>query len=182
MPPTAFPLLEYSGDTSLSAVFLEELEGRVAVQHQRVVSEKWGYFPELRVGYFNQELEGVTGFRGVQAGLSIPIWTRAQHAKVQQTEVAEAMVSQEAELRRRALEQGLAQSLQMLQEIQQEGTFQFHSSDNALLALENALKSGQISYFDYARGINQTWEAHRSILQTQYLLLKTFNDLNYFTK
>lgn len=42
------------------------------------------FFPDLSVGYFNQEIEDVKGFQGVKLGVSIPIWFWGTRSKVQQ--------------------------------------------------------------------------------------------------
>jgi len=63
------------------ALRLRELEAGLAAQQIRVQQNKLS--PSLGVGYFNQELERVGGFQGVQLTVGIPLWFRPRSGEIQ---------------------------------------------------------------------------------------------------
>ncbi|MEO9477684.1 MAG: CusA/CzcA family heavy metal efflux RND transporter [Cyclobacteriaceae bacterium] len=184
--PQDFPVVPYAGDSALSAVFYSQNDQRIEVQEQKLKAEKLGYFPKLNVGYFNQELEGVTGFQGVIVGASFPLWTKPQSARVQMEKIALEVSKQQSELDIHSLERWLHRDLKVREElIQRLGGYEKQSNLDPTQIIDQAyqsLEAGQINYFEYVRIVSSAFETQRNIWQTQYLLLKTLNELNYLTK
>jgi cobalt-zinc-cadmium resistance protein CzcA len=49
--------------------------------------EKAKLFPEISLGYFNQDIDHVKGFQGVTAGLIIPLWFYPQKARIKEAQI-----------------------------------------------------------------------------------------------
>jgi cobalt-zinc-cadmium resistance protein CzcA len=83
---------------------------------QQVAAEQWKleksqFFPELHIGYFNQQLEKVNGFQGILAGATIPLWFTPQKSRIQQAELTMQQASLAA---RQATQEYQLTSMQLL--------------------------------------------------------------------
>jgi len=54
--------------------YLRSMEKELDLAKQSITIERRAYFPEFSIGAFNQQIEGVKGFSGVQAQVSLPLW------------------------------------------------------------------------------------------------------------
>ena len=67
---------------------------KISVAGSQLSLERNKFLPDLSLGYFNQSLDGVTGFQGMQFGIGIPIFFSGQTGRVQsakiQTEIAKS--------------------------------------------------------------------------------------------
>jgi cobalt-zinc-cadmium resistance protein CzcA len=77
-----------SSDASLAAVFNaladEEKEAVLAVRK----AEQAAYWPQLSVGYFNQQIDGRPGLDGVVAGVSLPLFRSDQRTRAKESKIA----------------------------------------------------------------------------------------------
>jgi cobalt-zinc-cadmium resistance protein CzcA len=60
---------------------------RFNIAQKQYLVQKNSLMPELYAGYFNQQIDHISGFEGVQAGLSIPIVFFSQKNKVQAAKI-----------------------------------------------------------------------------------------------
>ena len=83
-------------DTSevLGNPVLHLYEQNALLSEQVAKTQRSEYLPDMSLGYFNQQLEGVPGNTGFQVGVGVPLFFWTQHGKVQaakiQTEIARA--------------------------------------------------------------------------------------------
>lgn len=68
------------------------LESKTLQAKQNISLEKSSYVPEIYIGYFNQQIDKITGFSGWEAGISIPLWILPQQQNVQMAKVEFQMV------------------------------------------------------------------------------------------
>ncbi|MBR08443.1 MAG: CusA/CzcA family heavy metal efflux RND transporter [Rickettsiales bacterium] len=184
--PQELPIVLTNGDSVLSTVFYHLLDQHETLASKQLKTEKLGYFPGISVGYFNQQLEGVSGFQGVQFGASVPLWFRPQSARVQERKVVMDQVEVQNDMQMRQLQQSLNKCLAALSLIQDDFVMAQESSadqlDELVKQAQVALDAGELDAFDFINVVNQSYEGLRSALATQSLYLKTLIELNYYTE
>ncbi len=184
--PEQLPMITIEGDTVLSSVFYEELNQKASLRNQQLSAAKLGYLPQLSVGYFNQQLEGVNGFQGVQVGASLPLWWKPQKEKVQQQQLQSEQTTIQNEMKFNSLNQQLTRSLASLKYLQ--STFVesgIGTSDQISLTItqaQNSLNAGVLNIFDFVRIVGQSYDALRSNWQSGELYLLNLSELNYYTE
>ncbi len=83
-----------SGSAMLDqALEYEEKQVQLNIAEKEYSVERSLLFPDFYAGYFNQQIDDVVGFEGLQAGVAVPLWfmsekNRMQAAKIK-TEIAE---------------------------------------------------------------------------------------------
>ncbi|WP_421872461.1 CusA/CzcA family heavy metal efflux RND transporter [Marinoscillum sp.] len=178
--PEDLPVVQWNGDTTLASVFRELYAKRAELGDQQVRASKLGYFPSFSVGYFNQQLEQVSGFQGVQFGVSLPLWFKPQQSKVQQSEVVARQTVLENEMKLNQLEQGLRSKLTVLRSFELEKT---RASDTQMIVeARNALDAGEIDLFDFTRFVNQHFSAEKSAIDVRAQYYKIIADIKYYTE
>jgi cobalt-zinc-cadmium resistance protein CzcA len=141
------------------------------IQHGRLLTdvERQKLKPDIRVGAVTQSIENNTGQNFIQAGISIPIFSKAQKARVKAAEQNELFLASQKE-------QGISQisaelSSQFVQlEKHLNGINYFQKTGLAQAAwLENtALKSyqqGEIEYVEMLQNTQQAWQIREQYLQ-----------------
>ncbi len=78
--------IEDSGDR-LNNILTEPLTRDLEIRQQQLSLQRANYFPELELGYFNQQLDGVRGFDGLVFGLQVPLFIPNQKSKVSQAKI-----------------------------------------------------------------------------------------------
>ena len=80
------PIMPWPGELSIPTptLLLAPFEAQQQVLQQQWKLEQSQFFPNLHIGYFNQQLEKVGGFQGILAGATIPLWPLPQQSRVQQ--------------------------------------------------------------------------------------------------
>jgi heavy metal efflux system protein len=91
-PPGELPLYSINGSSlpgvRFSDTLIMQAEMNNMLVKKAVVSlEKTKLLPDISVGYFNQEINHVKGFKGWGIGLAIPLWYFPQQGKVKEAEV-----------------------------------------------------------------------------------------------
>jgi len=165
------------------------MKQKIAVSASQKSVERARLMPDFNFGYFNQSLrgfqdndEGVSQysnssnrFQGVMVGISIPIWARAQAARVKAADFNTKAAEADYELMQRNLN---GQYNQLLQEYLKYNNSLTYYEKNVLpqtdLILSNAYKTyvaGEINYVEYMTAINTALT-----MRTDYLnLLNQYN-------
>jgi len=154
-----------------------------AVQDAVVKSEGSRYLPDFSIGYFNQSIDKVDGFDGIQLGMSFPIWfwSRSGKVKAARIERDKAENQLDAEIRRTRLE--MENQLRQLEKY----TFVLeYYEENALrqarLILEHSLKAyttGNISYIEYANASSDAFDIEMEYLEAINNYNQTVIRINY---
>ncbi len=179
--PDQLPNLTWGGDTVLASLFTSLFDSRSSLKQQELQTAKLGYFPGFSVGYFNQQLEGVSGFQGVQFGVSLPLWFLPQQSKVQQSKVEADQVELENELQLNQLKQGLRGKLAVLKSFELEST-SFEKQPSMVANAREALDAGELDLFDFTRFVNQSFASQKSALDIQLQYYKIIADIKYYTE
>lgn len=84
LQPMPYPAsLSVAADPKLTAA----IESQLKVSEAQLKLSRTQWVPSISGGYFNQQLEGVGGFQGVQVGLSLPIWAWSTSAANKQAKL-----------------------------------------------------------------------------------------------
>lgn len=143
----------HTNDTlQVNSTLLLPLNNKLQAVNYEINNSKGGFFPEVSVGYFNQQLDGVRGFQGVIVGLNAPLWFKPQSAEVQKSKVASEMVKTELEQKTFSLTAKL-ESIEQQINIYEDILLNFQSYLDFANQLERAsateLKSGEIDVWQY---------------------------------
>ena len=181
--PNKMPEIYWINDTTLSPVFHDVFGYRIGMQNELLGASRMGYFPNLNIGYFNQQLNGVSGFEGVQVGASLPVWFKPQSKQVQEQRIAVEMTSLENRRELNQLYSALNKCLNTLKTFDDQNTENdVDRTDRIIKQSDQALASGQLNIFDYLKLVSQAYESQRSQWETQQLYLLTLSELKYYTE
>jgi cobalt-zinc-cadmium resistance protein CzcA len=171
---------EIKGDEAITMVLLKgkDIAAMPAIQlydeqiqHGKLLTdvERNKLLPDIRVGAVTQSIENKAGQNFIQAGISIPIFAKAQKARIKAAESNELLLASQKE-------QGIAQlsaelsSQFVLLEKHLNGINYFQQTGLAQAAwLElTALKSyqqGEIEYVEMLQNTQQAWQIREQYLQ-----------------
>ena len=164
---------------------VQVMSTEILLSEQRYKVEKTAYLPDLNVGYFNQQLNGVQGFEGVIVGVNVPLLFWAQQGQVQAAKL-DWLQSQErydadllklkAEYRRRLAQLQVYEN--QISWYDEEG---LEMAEQLKRFAEKGYREGEITYLEFINGTRQSLN-----MKLEYLrVLEAYNmailDLQYLT-
>jgi cobalt-zinc-cadmium resistance protein CzcA len=156
-------------------------EGQIAVEQARLR-------PDYVVGYFNQSLigtqtiDGSNGvpqdryfgggkrFQGVQAGISIPVFQRAQRARIESARLGQQLAEASLAYNQRNLQGELAAAVQEIRK--QQTSLAYYEQTGLPVArrlaegAEKAFRAGEAGYLEYAQALTRSYQARTTYLDT----------------
>lgn len=180
------PLTPPTDNGNLDSTLLVSLDAQVAYS-EAVVNERGAvYFPRLSVGYFNQQLESVPGFQGVQVGMSYPLWFARERADLRQAKLDAEVAKVESEYQRGELFKQLDAVRQQM-EWQQIQVVEFAqpSERDAVELMSMASKeweAGEIDFFAYFQLVRTAVNLEMDRLETVYQYNSTVLQYQYLTR
>ena len=147
-----------AGNNPQLAIAQQEIE----VKKKELNLEKSGFLPDLTVGYFNQQIDGIGGLDGLQFGVGLPLFFWAQHGRMQaaklETEITQARF-QEREMQ--LTSQGATTRLQLAESDAHLSWYE-KIGDKTAAEIERfatkSYKAGEIDYVEYLNGMQQSLE------------------------
>jgi len=143
------------------------------------------YFPEISLAYFNQSIDGFTGFQGVRGILAIPIWFKPQKQAVALAKI-DAQIAQNNLINQS--EQYQFQYQNAVNKLLKINELYLSSLDNwgeqnaiLLNAVENELILGEIDYFRYVQITNRVLSTAINRLELINRLNKAIIEVEYFS-
>jgi len=151
------------------SLYLEKQKNEIAALETKV--EKAKLLPDLRIGYFNQSIIGEQTvndvsrvfsssdrFTGIQAGISIPLWSVPQTARIKAAVVNQKIAQTNAE----AFEQDLKNQFEtMLAEYEKDKSSLDYYEQSALPQADliitqstKSYKAGSMNFSDYIQSLN----------------------------
>jgi len=159
------------------------LEQRVTVADQVFRTEKAGFLPDLSVGYFNQQVEGVGGLDGLQLGLGIPLFFWTQQGKVQAAKLGRqiARAEYESELlaataRYEAQRREVAALLERISWYESQG---LTTADELIRVAEKGYRQGETGYLEYIGSLQQAADIRMKYLETLNDYNQAVTDLRF---
>lgn len=170
-------------DTTLSPVFSDAFGHRLDMENDLLGASRMGYLPSLNIGYFNQQLNGISGFDGVQVGASLPLWFKPQKSQVQEQRIAVEMTELENRRQLTHLQRSLDKCLNTLRDFDDQLDIEaVDRSTRAIGQAAKALSTGQLDLFDFVKVVSQAYDSQRSMWETHQLYLLTLSELKYYTE
>jgi cobalt-zinc-cadmium resistance protein CzcA len=190
-----YPVVDESSSYLKDNPTIQNAKQEIEVAKGEIKMNKADAFPEITAGYFIQSFRGeqvVDGqlinydatpqFQGFSVGLSIPIFYRANKAKIEMANTAVLMETEHAEYVEEQLAYQMAFYEQERVSLKQELDFYEYSAlPNADLILEKAqvtYESGEIGYIEYMQALQTVLEINKNHLLT----VKNYNESVFSVK
>lgn len=158
---------------------------KISVATSQLSLERNKFLPDLSLGYFNQSLDGVTGFEGLQFGIGIPIFFSSQRGRVQSAKIETEIAKSDAENYRNVLTAYFNQQLQeykkltdLLNYYESSGLEQ---ANQILRITQFSYKKGEIGYVEYIQNLTQALSIKSRYLDTLNEYNKTLININFLT-
>lgn len=154
---------------------LEYYNQKIKVVNSQYKLEQNRFLPDLSVGYFNQSIDAVKGFKGFQFGIGIPLFFWGQQGKVQATKIQTQIAQAELENYQVVVKTTFIQQLQEYEKYS--GMVNYYENTATPQANEIqkvaqlAYNKGEIGYVEFIQNLTQA-----ITIKTQYI--KAINELN----
>lgn len=158
---------------------------RIVLANSQLSLEKNKFLPDFSVGYFNQSLDNVKGFQGVQFGIGIPIFFWGQQGRVQSAKIQTQIAQSDYENYQNTLKTLFNQQLQEYQKfldlMNYYETTGLIQSDEILKTSQFAYTKGEIGYVEYIQSITQAISIKSEYLNSLNQYNQAIININYLT-
>jgi len=184
-------------DTSLlrEHPILKNIQQQEQIANAIIGLEKSRLLPDLSLAYNNTSIQGLGAddhiynaskrFHSVQFGLGIPVFTKAQKAKIGSAKINKQIAQGDYALGIQLLESGYETALaQFTQNLQAVKYLELSALGNAQQIMEVANKQlglGEINYLQWAQLVNQAMVVKSSYVEAVRKLNESIIELNYLT-
>lgn len=148
---------------------VEYLNSLVNISTQKIKYEKSKLSPTLQFGFFNQQIDGVQGFKGWQAGISIPLWFFPYQKSITNAKLDVQLAENELQIvkiNQKAKHQLL--KAQVVLDLESISAFEKTNLRLAETIIENAetmFANGSIAYTDFLYSVNEAYSIKISYLE-----------------
>jgi heavy metal efflux system protein len=153
---------------TLSNPFLSILKQQNEVNILQTNLEKERLKPDFRVGLINQSIEQNYNQNIVQVGVNVPIFTKAQQARIESSKIGQEIGKQQIQLAENQLESQLKTLKIQHDKVKNSiGYYEKSALPQANLIISTATKtyqSGEIEYVEFVQNITQAWQIKESYL------------------
>lgn len=174
------------GDEALAPLFnalaTEQKEAVLAVRK----AEKASYWPQLSVGYFNQQIDGNPGLDGLVAGVSIPLFQTDQRSRAKESMIAVEQADNEVSARLFALSTALeveqAYASLAMEQWREHGNALEHQADRMMNQALQSYEEGELDYLRFVQLMHTAMELKWNqidLLRDTHLAIEK---LNYYIK
>jgi cobalt-zinc-cadmium resistance protein CzcA len=132
---------------------------KISIAKSQLSLEKNKFLPDISFGYFNQSLDGVSGYQGMLFGVGIPIFFTGQKGRVQSAKIQTQIAENNAQNYQNELK---AQFNKQLQEYKKYAdlllyyeTTGLKQADQILRITQFSYKKGEIGYVEYIQNLTQ---------------------------
>ncbi|SDK61231.1 cobalt-zinc-cadmium resistance protein CzcA [Catalinimonas alkaloidigena] len=155
------PQLVRANDSTraLAAPLVRQYAAEAARAQAELKVTRAGLSPSFTAGYFNQELEGVPGFRGWQLGISFPLWFVPQQARMQAARISRDVADNQyiyAQFRLNQETQMLAEQIAQVEEKLR--YFEENALPQAQTLTETSTllyQNGEIAYYEHLLNLQE---------------------------
>lgn len=169
----------------LDSSLLQADRARIDLAVQEIKTARSNYFPELSIGYFSQSLDNVTGFRGVQVGMSMPLFNRSYSSDAKRSLITSERNTNSYLEKKNAIEveiQNLEKELALYQTVYQTNNENWMQQGELLSsAADLELAAGEIDYYRFVQAKSKVLEIKRRRLQLIQQLNQTYFKLEFYT-
>ena len=156
---------------------------KISLTSSQLSLEKNKFLPDFSVGYFNQSIDNIKGFQGIQFGIGIPIFFLGQQGRVQAAKIQTQIAQSDYENEQNNLKTLFNQQLHGFQKFQDllnyyESTG-LKQSDEMLKISQIAYTKGEIGYVEYIQSITQAVSIKSEYLNSLNQYNQTIININY---
>jgi len=151
----------------------------VKIAEYRWKKEKSGYLPKINLGYLRQSVDGVSGFSGWEAGISMPLIFLSKSGSVKASKINYKIAEQN--FKQKSLELNTKYSALMSRYKVLKNIIEYYENEAIPLAEEQisasgiAYRSGSIDYIQFIQSVETAVNTKQKFLlrQTEYFKLST---------
>ena len=161
----------------LSNPFLGILKQQNEVSILQINLEKARLQPDFRVGIINQSIEQNYNQNVVQFGVNVPIFKKAQNARIEASKISSQIVQQQIKLTENQLLTQLnslkIQYGKLQKSLDYYEKFALPQSELIIRTASKIYQAGEIEYIEFAQNITQAWQIKESYLSE----IQAFNQI-----
>lgn len=132
---------------------------KITLANSQLSLEKNKFLPDFSIGYFNQSLDAVKGFQGLQFGIGIPIFFWGQQGRVQSAKIQTQIAQSDYENYQNTLKAAFNQQLQEYEKYSSLVNYYestgLKQADEILKVSNLAYSKGEIGYVEYIQNLTQ---------------------------
>ncbi len=170
--PSTDSLKRFSKDVQLN-----QFRNLIEIRKSELKIEKWKFFPELHAGYFNQNIGGITGLQGWEAGLSFPIWFLPQKAVIKrakiESEIAQNNYTSMQFILDKTIEGTLTELDKAFRHIAFTEKYRLRQSEEEFVQAQNKFHKEAIGYLEYLQAITDMMKTKTDFLDA----LENYNQI-----
>jgi cobalt-zinc-cadmium resistance protein CzcA len=172
-------------DTVNSNVVLDYYSARLKVSEQQINLFKTAFLPKVDIGYVNQTLDGITGYYGWQAGISMPLIFVSQKAKVKAAKMdyaktGEQLMQKKSEINMR-YKNMMNSYLMLLDAIAYYEKEAVPLANEQIRAANTAYRLGSIDYVQYIQNVSTAIKTKLDFMDRQLQLMNLSAELFFLT-
>jgi cobalt-zinc-cadmium resistance protein CzcA len=167
-----------------SPLLKEYYKQQLKISRQQLKMNKAELFPDIRIGYFNQEINNEKGFKGFSFGISVPLWFLPQNAEIQkakiQTEINRNALKRQMNKQNREVK-NLAHELNTLhKQILYYRNKALKQADVLLKTANERYNNEDIEYYEYLQSLENAYDIKLNYLQIVKQYNKTASKLEFY--
>jgi cobalt-zinc-cadmium resistance protein CzcA len=157
---------------------------QLKASRQQLKMNKAAFFPDIRIGYFNQEINNKKGFDGLIFGISVPLWFFSQKTEIQkaklQTRINRNRLKHQLNKQDRDIK-NLAHELNTLhKQIVYYREKALRQSDLLLKTAKKRYNNEDIEYYEYMQSLKNAYEIKLDYLKVIKKYNKTAAKLEFY--
>jgi cobalt-zinc-cadmium resistance protein CzcA len=156
----------------LKPVYEDLLDQKKNISEQNIKNEKANAFPDISVGYFNQEIDHVGGLEGFEIGVSIPLVYNGHFNRVQATrhlaEAEKLEIEYDKKLYQQAIQNKANSIVAKREQLENYQNTLLAKAEEQMKAAATLYKEGEIGYFEYLYNIKDGIEYKINYLEIKY--------------
>ena len=175
--------IDESGNYQSSLVH-DYYDQQLKVAEQELKMSKAELFPDIRVGYFDQEINNVKGFNGWMIGVSVPLWFLPNNAKIQKTKIQTQINRNELKSQMNKQEMKIKNLAHQLNTYHDQIVYYRNDAlDQAVRLLDMAQKkydNEDIEYYEYLESLKNAYKIKMNYLSLVKDYNKTASKLEFY--
>ncbi len=151
---------------------------------QNINVQRAKFFPEISVGFFDQQIDNVAGFRGWSVEISVPLWFFSQKNEVSKAKIeydkSKNNYDYSKELFVRNYYYILNKYNTLKERVKYFQTTGLTSAEDIIKKANKMYEAGEIEYIDYIQHINNALDIKEAYINALFEYNQTINLLNYY--
>ncbi len=184
---TLLTLVTIADTATVDHPAIRVLEKQLEASEMQTRLEKALLFPEIRLGYFRQNITEADvrfrGLRGFAVGVAVPLWFSPRQSDIQRAKIGAMQAEQQLELGARGLHNARRRATSDYRKYQRLlGYYRDEGLDQAAFIQQTAVRqieAGEIDFFQYLRSIERYTEMRLGFLEAVYKYNQSVIQLEY---